>query len=97
MRRDERSTRKRRVGVSPYKERDLRAVADTGTNNKVAAGQDPLAFAASLFRDGQTVTKTNPGIAINTFRVGGTALTPGPNSTAVNTAGATSGSNKLKK
>jgi hypothetical protein len=68
-----------------------------GTNNKVAAGPGPLAFAASVFQDGQTVTKTNPGIAINTFRVGRTALTPGPNSTAVNAAGATSGSNKQKK
>lgn len=64
-----------------------------GSNNNVAAGPGPLALAAAVLKDGQTVTKTKPGIAINTFRIGGTALTRGPNSTAVNAAGATTGGN----
>ncbi len=46
-----------------------------GTNNTVSAGPGPLAFAASVLQDGQTVTKTNPGIAINSFRAGGAAST----------------------
>ena len=33
--------------------------------------------AASAFQDGLTVTQTNPGIAINNDRIGGTALTRG--------------------
>ncbi len=55
-----------------------------GTNNKVSARPGPLALAASIFQDFQTVTKTNPGIAINNFRIGGTALTSGPSSTVPN-------------
>jgi hypothetical protein len=53
-----------------------------GTGNNVAAGPGPLALAGSLLRDGQTITKTNPGIAINDFRVGGAAATRTESSTA---------------
>jgi hypothetical protein len=52
-----------------------------GTNNAVSAGPGPLALAGSVLQDGQNVTKTNPGIAINNFRVGGAALTSGQTST----------------
>ena len=54
-----------------------------GTNNEVAAGPGPLALAASAFQDGLTVTQTNPGIAINNDRIGGTALTRGQSSTVL--------------
>ena len=52
-----------------------------GTTNTVAAGPGPLALAGSVFKDGLTVTKTNPGIAINNFRIGGAAATSGQSST----------------
>jgi hypothetical protein len=44
-----------------------------GGTNTVTAGPGPLALAGSIFRDLQTVTQTNPGIAINGDPVGGTA------------------------
>ena len=52
-----------------------------GNTNTVAAGPGPLALAGSVFKDGLTVTKTNPGIAINNFRIGGAAATSGQSST----------------
>ncbi len=55
-----------------------------GTTNTVAAGPGPLALAGSVLQDGQTVTKTDAGIAINNFRIGGAALTSGNTSTALN-------------
>jgi hypothetical protein len=52
-----------------------------GTTNTVAAGPGPFALAGTVFKDGLTVTKANPGIAINNFRIGGTALRSGKTST----------------
>ena len=52
-----------------------------GRTNTVTAGPGPLALAGSVFQDGQTITRTNPGIAINTFGGGGAAATSGQNST----------------
>ena len=52
-----------------------------GKTNTVAAGPGPLALAGSVFRNGLTVTKTDPGIAINSFRIGGAAATSGQSST----------------
>ena len=46
-----------------------------GRDNLVTVGPGPLALAGSVLRNGQTVTKQNPGVAINGFRVGGTAAT----------------------
>jgi hypothetical protein len=46
-----------------------------GNANNVAAGPGPLALAGAVLKDGQTVTRTKPGIAINADRIGGTAAT----------------------
>ena len=48
-----------------------------GSGNTVEAGPGPISLAGSAFKDGQTVTKTNPGIAINNFRIGGATATRG--------------------
>ena len=61
-----------------------------GTNNEVTAGPGPLALAGSVFQDVQIVTKTNPGIAINSDRIGGAAATSGQSSTVPNTPASTS-------
>ena len=61
-----------------------------GRTNTVAAGPGPLALAGSVFRDGQIVTQTNPGIAINNDRIGGAAATSGQSSTVSNTPASTS-------
>ena len=53
-----------------------------GSTNAVTAGPGPLTLAGSVFKDGQTITKTKPGIAINSFRVGGAAATPPQANTA---------------
>ena len=42
-----------------------------GNDNNVSAGPGPLALAGSVFKDGQTVTKEDFGVAINNFRIGG--------------------------
>ena len=53
-----------------------------GQANNVAAGPGPLALAGSVLKDNQVVTKTNAGIAINNFRIGGTAVQGGQSRTA---------------
>jgi len=52
-----------------------------GNTNTVTAGPGPLALAGSVLQDDLTVTKTNPGIAINSFRVGGAVATSRQSST----------------
>lgn len=44
-----------------------------GDDNTFEAGPGHLALAGSILRNGQSVTKTNFGIAINNFRIGGAA------------------------
>ena len=51
------------------------AFAEFGANNTVKAGPGPFARAGSLFQNSQTVTKVNPGVAINNFRIGGASAT----------------------
>jgi hypothetical protein len=52
-----------------------------GGSNSVAAGPGPLALAGSVFNNGQTVTQTNPGIAINNNPFGGATATSFQSST----------------
>ena len=47
-----------------------------GVNNTVKAGPGPFALAGSIFQNSQTVTKVNPGLAINNLRIGGASATP---------------------
>ena len=52
-----------------------------GAGNTVTAGPGPLALAGSVVRNGLTVTRTNPGIAINSDPFGGAAATTRQSST----------------
>ncbi|MCV7346402.1 hypothetical protein [Mycolicibacterium rhodesiae] len=47
-----------------------------GSNNKVQAGDGPLALAGALFTSNQLLLKSGPGININGVTAGGAAATP---------------------
>lgn len=47
-----------------------------GTNNKVQAGDGPLAVAGALFTSNQILVKSGPGFNINGVKAGGAAATP---------------------
>ncbi len=52
-----------------------------GSNNKVQAGDGPLAVAGSLFASNQFLLKSGPGFNINGVKAGGAAATPPPAAT----------------
>ncbi|QYL14984.1 hypothetical protein [Mycolicibacterium pallens] len=52
-----------------------------GYNNKVQAGDGPLAVAGSLFASNQFLLKSGPGFNINGVKAGGAAATPPPAAT----------------
>ena len=64
-----------------------------GNTNTVAAGPGPLAAAWTVLTNGQTVTKTDFGIAINGFRIGGQSAPSGQSNRTktVDPAGTTTG------